>query len=281
MSHGVFPNWVILEGEHAPGKQDKKLSLDVYHHLNLAHGLAVKKFRELKTGGVIGATLNLMLPRPSNNDPQNIEAANRVAITESRILLDPMYGRGYPTELTELFKGYSFPVLDGDMDLIAEPTDFIGINYYSEFAVKWDENSPGNVGFDHSYQEKTDMDWPIVPQGLYRMMDYLRTNYNNPDIYITENGCAYRDEPNSDMTRCHDPKRIEYLKQHFAVIKKAIENGIRVKGYYLWSFIDNFEWAYGYTKRFGIVYCDYKTQKRIPKDSYYYYREVIAGFEDI
>lgn len=268
-------------GEHAPGRKNRVLSYNVYHHLNLSHGLAVNRYRKLNQKGKIGTTLNLMLPRPATNDPKNIEAAERAHIMESRILLDPIYGKGYPKEVGEIMPGYRFPVKDGDMDIISAKTDFLGINYYNESAVVWDDSAKDKVGYVRSYHETTDMGWPIVPEGLYRMLHYVKENYGNPELYVTENGCACKDHLSDDESSCSDPERINYLKQHFSVLKRAIDTGVNLKGYYLWSFIDNFEWAWGYTKRFGIVHCNYDDFRRTPKDSYYYYREVIAGHENI
>lgn len=265
------------KGEHAPGRKNRELSFNVYHHLNLAHGLAVQSFREGGYDGEIGITLNLMLNRPATNNPMDIKAAERSHIIESRVLLDPLYGRGYPKEFSEILKGYKFPVEKGDMDIIKIPTDFLGINYYTESAVEWDDNALDSIGWVNSHYETSDMGWPIVPEGLLRMLHYVKDNYGNPKLYVTENGYANKDALSDDRTRCSDPDRIKYLDKHFKILKRAIDEGINLKGYYLWSFLDNFEWAFGYTKRFGIVYCDYQDQKRIPKDSYHYYREVIAG----
>ncbi len=268
--------------EHAPGKTDRRLSYDVYHHLNLAHGLAVKSFKEEAYEGDIGITLNLMLPRPATKDPMNIKAAELSAALESRVLLDPLYGRGYPKEISEVLEGYEFPIMAGDMDIIKTETDFIGINYYNEAAVVWNEAVPDSIDYVRDYYPTSDMGWPTVPEGLLRMMHYLKDNYGNPPMYVTENGFAAADTLTDEEYTCHDPERIDYLKKHFKIMKRAIDEGVNLKGYYLWSFIDNFEWAYGYSKRFGIVFCDYENNlARTPKDSYYFYREVIGGYETI
>ena len=125
------------------------------------------------------------------------------------------------------------------------------------------------------------MGWPIVPDGLYRQMHWVQKETGGIPVYVTENGCASDDRQSEDGTRVHDPGRIDYLRKHFRILARAIEDGIPLKGYFLWSLIDNFEWAFGYTRRFGIIFCDYTDLRRVPKDSYYFYREVIAGHEPI
>jgi beta-glucosidase len=122
---------------------------------------------------------------------------------------------------------------------------------------------------------KSEMNWDIVPEGLTRLLVWISENYGNPDIYVTENGGAFKDTLSADKSSCKDPDRISYLKSHFSACKNAMEQGVNLKGYYLWSFIDNFEWAYGYTKRFGVTYVDFNTQERIPKDSFYFYKDYI------
>ncbi|MFW5840807.1 MAG: family 1 glycosylhydrolase, partial [Planctomycetota bacterium] len=128
-----------------------------------------------------------------------------------------------------------------------------------------------------NYEPTTHMGWPIVPRGLFEQLRWIDTEYDHPTIYITENGCACPDEPNAAGDRVHDPRRVEYLRDHFRAACDAIAAGVDLRGYFVWSFIDNFEWAWGYSRRFGIVYCDYMTLKRIPKDSYYFCRDVFSG----
>ena len=267
------------QGTHAPGIQDKQQTYSTIHHLNLAHGLAVKAFRESGAKGDIGITWNLMTPRPATRREEDLHAADRAADGPSRMFLDPVFGRGYPERHLQVLPEITLPVESGDLQIIAQPIDFVGMNYYNEAVVSYDSRAPEEFRFVQSYHERTHMDWPITPEGLYRQLHWLHNATDGMPIYITENGCAQPDQLSEEGTRVHDPKRIEYLRQHFAVCAKAIQDGVNLKGYYLWSFIDNFEWAYGYTRRFGIVYCDYVDQRRVPKDSYYYYREVIAGHE--
>jgi beta-glucosidase len=284
-------NWITLNepfcasvvgylfGVHAPGIKDRPKAYRAIHHLNLAHGLSVKAFREGAYEGRIGTTLNLSTPRPATQRSEDAEAADRAADLQTRMFLDPLLGKGYPQRHLEAYPEVSMPIEDGDLDTISERIDFLGINYYHEAAVGHDSSHPEGFRSVPLYHPRTDMDWPIVPRGLYRMLRWVSEHAPGLPLYVTENGCAMPDRLSEDGTRCHDPRRIEFLRGHFRACRDAIADGVDLRGYYLWSFIDNFEWAFGYTKRFGIVYCDYVNQRRVPKDSFYYYREVIAGHE--
>lgn len=305
------PMWITLNealcasflgygnGAHAPGHTDMQKYFNAIHHLNMAHGLGVKAYREMETKyqydgkGQIGITHNLGCARPATNCKADIEAADRVFDLGSRIYLNPNFGRKYPQRTLDAYKDVAtMPIEDGDYEIMGQKIDFLGINYYQEGAVKYDENAREKFSGVLSYHDKTAMDWSITPMGLYRLLKWVKEEYSNKEygdfpIYITENGCAANDvlapEPVEERTvvsRCHDKDRIDYLQKHFAACKRAMDEGVNLKGYYLWSFMDNFEWAYGYAKRFGIVYIDYNDLRRIPKDSYYYYREFIAGNEE-
>lgn len=266
-------------GIHAPGIQDKQQTYATIHHLNLAHGLAVTAFRESGLKGDIGITWNLATPRPATRREEDLHAADRSADGPSRMFVDPVFGRGYPERHLAALPEVTMPVEPGDLEIIAQKIDFVGMNYYNESVVAYDPQAPEEFRMVNSYHERTHMDWPVTPEGLYRQLHWVHNATGGLPIYITENGCAYPDQLSEDGTRVHDTKRIDFLRKHFTVCARAIQDGVNLKGYYLWSFIDNFEWAYGYTRRFGIVYCDYVDQRRVPKDSYYYYREVIAGHE--
>jgi beta-glucosidase len=195
------------------------------------------------------------------------------------MFLDPIVGKGYPQRHLAAYPEVAMPIEDGDMELLATPFDFLGINYYHERVVGADPSHPEGFRSVPMYHPTTDMGWPIVPVGLTRLLRWVSRACPELPLYVTENGCAMPDQLSQDGRRCHDPGRVDYLRSHFAACRTAIEDGVDLRGYFLWSFIDNFEWAYGYTKRFGIVYCDYINQRRVAKDSYYYYREVIAGHE--
>lgn len=273
-----------LEGVHAPGKTDRSAAWAAGHHLMLGHGLALQAFRQGAagaTGAPIGLALNLDSPRPATNREEDQLATDRVMDLRSRFFLDPLMGKTYPERHFQAYPdAVPPPVQEGDMELIAQPIDFLGLNFYHEGVVRADTSHPEGFAFADSYHETTAMDWPITPEGLYRhIMWASRETEHRIPLYITENGCAMDDTLSAEGTRCHDPRRIEYLRGHLTAALDAIEDGADLRGYFLWSFIDNFEWALGYDRRFGIVFADYVNQRRIPKDSYYYYREVISRSE--
>lgn len=264
------------EGIHAPGVKDPKLAYRAVHHLNLAHGLAMKEYQKSGLKAPIGITLNPSLPRPATRKAADQRAASYAKALETDVFLLPVVGKGYPKEAIEL--GVEFPIEHGDLEIIAQPMDFIGINYYMEHAVVFDDSNPDKYRTVPVWQRTTNMGWPIVPYGLLRILRYFHEVTGGMDLYITENGCAADDVVEKD--RVHDLFRCDYINEHLAICKQAIEEGVNLKGYFVWSFMDNFEWAWGYSKRFGIVYVDYETQKRIPKDSAYMLRDVIAGYSE-
>jgi len=182
----------------------------------------------------------------------------------------------YPAELKNT-PGWTFPIEPGDMEYIHAPIDFIGINYYNETVVTADPDSPRGYRAVPQWQETTSQNWPVTPVALLRVLRWITGESNGLPLYITENGCAAADTIDTDG-RVHDRFRIAYLRSHFAVCREAIDEGIPLKGFFVWSFIDNFEWAWGYEKRFGIVYCDYENQRRIIKDSGYFLRDTIADY---
>ena len=266
-------------GYHAPGRKSFPDAVRAVHHLNLAHGLAVEAFREGGYDGQIGITLNLETPRPATMREEDVLAADRAADKGTRMFVDPIFGGEYPERFLSAYPDLRIPLESGDMDHIRAKIDFLGLNFYTEASIASCSDHPEGFRRVPTHYNKTLLDWDIVPEGLYRQLQWAHARCGDTDLYITENGCAVEDTLVNDDSRCRDPERIDYLSKHFRVCLRAIEAGIPLKGYYLWSFIDNFEWAYGYTRRFGIVYCDYQDMRRIPKDSYYYYREVIAGHE--
>jgi beta-glucosidase len=271
------------EGRHAPGYRDISKTLAAVHHVNLAHGLGVKAYRESGLKAPIGITWNPNTPRPATSSEADKKAALIARSLETEVFIYPCMGLGYPETVTRDL-GLGFPVEAGDMDVINQEIDFIGVNYYFEHPVGADPKAPFKYAVKPSWQEKTHMGWPIVPQGLARLLLWIqetsvKTRRTALPIYITENGYARQDTVEADGG-IHDQDRIAYIAQHLEVCSKLIEQGINLKGYYAWSFLDNFEWAFGYTKRFGIVYVDYADQKRIPKDSAYFFRDLMAGFAE-
>ena len=260
-------------GEHAPGRKDRAAAYRTVHHLLLAHGLGVKAHTAEGLAAPIGIVINAMAPRPATNGAADIEAADRAADKGTALWFDPIYGRGYP-ERHLAAMGIAMPIEPGDMETIASPIDFVGINYYSETVVEADPSGP--EGFRHvpNPPPMTEMGWSIVPEGLVRLLARIRDRWPVEAFYITENGAAFADTV-EEFGRVRDRERIDYLRSHVAACKTAIDAGIPVKGYYVWSLIDNFEWAHGYSKRFGLVHVDFDSGKRNPKDSFSFYRDTI------
>jgi beta-glucosidase len=229
-------------------------------------------------GGKIGIVWNLVTPRPARKREEDVRAAERTIAHETRMFTDPVLGKGYP-KITEE-KKIDLPIEEGDLSVVAEPIDFIGLNYYTERPVAGDPVDPHAIHHRASFERATEMGWPVVPEGLLRQLRWMNAETGGRlPLYIMENGSAENDVPvrEDGKRRVHDPERVEYIRKHLEACSAAIREGIPLKGYFVWSFIDNFEWSHGYRRRFGIVYCDYANLERIPKDSYYFYRDVIAG----
>jgi len=215
--------------------------------------------------------------------PASPSAADRAAAWRedgilNRWYLDPIAGRGYPLDTVQHWGNPMDFVHPGDLDEIATPLDFLGINFYSRQIVRSDavpeaENEPQTV---FANPNPTEMGWEVYPDGLYEILGRVHFDYQFPAIYVTENGAAYPDEIGPDG-QVDDPLRTAYLKTHLTSVARAAEAGVPLRGYFAWSLLDNFEWAYGYTKRFGLIYVDYATQKRIPKASARWYSRAIAA----
>ncbi|MFN2221522.1 MAG: glycoside hydrolase family 1 protein, partial [Candidatus Promineifilaceae bacterium] len=270
-------------GIHAPGWQDWPAALAASHHVLLSHGLAVKAIRANVPEAQVGIALNFEPAVPASPSPADYHAARRWDGYYFRWFLDPIYGRRYPADMVDYYasqgrlpEGLNF-VRPGDMETIAAPTDFLGINYYTRHVAR--DESPGNQPqtlFPDPPEARTAMDWEVAPKSFYRLLNRIHFEYQVPVMYITENGCSYLDEPDENG-RVADQRRIAYLRDHLAALHRAIQNGVPVAGYLQWSLLDNFEWERGYSQRFGIVHVDYETQKRTVKDSGYWYRDVIAA----
>lgn len=273
------------QGVHAPGIKNTKVALQVAHSLLVSHGLVVKKFRELNLKGEIGITLNLTSVDAYSEDEKDIEAAQIFSEHINEWFLSPLFKKKYPDKLRNLYeKKYgklSFETTD--FDIISEEIDFLGINYYSRAVVKYNKQSDffQIETIKPSSSEYTAMDWEICPEGLLNLLITINKNFTQKPLYITENGAAFNDTLDSDCL-INDSKRINYLKGHFKSAHQAIKRNIPLKGYYVWSFMDNFEWAYGYEKRFGLIYVDYENLQRYKKDSAKWYQKVIAqnGFKE-
>lgn len=262
-------------GEHAPGRASTDDALAAAHHLLLSHGWATEAIRSVVRDAKVGITLVLSPAYPASDTEADRLAAENADGSHNRWFLDPVLRASYPADVLESFAPSAPPVEDGDLESIAEPLDFLGVNYYRRQVVR--ANPEGGFPLvvrdpDASY---TAMDWEIYPSGLFDLLVRVRDDYDPPPIYITENGAAYCDHVTHDG-EVHDPERQAYVEAHVEAIAKAIEAGVSMAGYFLWSFLDNFEWAHGYSKRFGIVYVDYPTLERVPKSSYRWYRDFIT-----
>jgi beta-glucosidase len=274
-----------LYGTQAPGHRDLQKALNAAHHVNLAHGLAVKAYRKTGLTAPIGIVWNPSTPRPASAGAADKRAVKIARAFETEVFIFPCLGKGYPELVTKELKCL-FPVKSGDLENIAQPVDFIGVNYYSESPVAFDRKARFKFSAKPFWQDTSDMGWALVPGGLERQLTWIaeitKGAFGKADLplYITENGYARKDEVESDG-RIHDRERIEYIFQHLAVCADLIKAGINIRGYYVWSFLDNFEWSYGYTKRFGIVHTDFCNQKRTLKDSAYFFRDVINGFGEL
>jgi beta-glucosidase len=291
-------NWITLNepfcaallghaaGVHAPGIRDDAAAVRAVHHLLLGHGLAVSAMRAQRPGSRLGITLNLYPVDPAG--PGDADAARRIDGIANRIFLDPLLTGRYPEDVRRDLDAVSdfAHVHDGDEAAIAAPLDFLGVNYYDRHVVRagagTGEASPWigshHVGLVDRPEPRTEMGWGIDPDGLREVLTRLRGDYPGlPPVYITENGAAFPDR--LDGGRVRDADRIAFLDGHLRALARAIGDGVDVRGYFAWSLLDNFEWAYGYGKRFGIVHVDYETQARTPKDSAAWYAGVAAANE--
>jgi beta-glucosidase len=283
-------------GVHAPGRTDGAAALTAVHHLNLAHGLAAAAVRHAAPAAGVALTLNLAWVRPENPDsPLDAEAARRVDGLQNRVFLGPVLRGEYPADVQADTAGvtdWSF-IRDGDLEVISAPLDALGVNYYSPTIVRhWTRERPKESADGHGdgtaspwiacddaefpiqHGRKTDMGWSIDPRGLTELLLRVAREAPGLEIMVTENGAAFPDVVDGEG-RIVDTDRIDYLRTHLAAVHAAIEAGAPVVGYYVWSLLDNFEWAWGYSKRFGIVHVDYDTQVRTLKDSALFYADVI------
>jgi beta-glucosidase len=290
-----------IGGEHAPGRQDPAAGVAAGHHLLLAHGLAVRDLRELNPSLKLGITLNLTVPDPVDpTDAGDVDAARRIDGQFNRFFLDPIFRGEYPADVREDLAGLGLDtvVLPGDLEIISTPIDALGVNYYhgealsahppvdAEMSTAAPSERPKRSPFPAAegvYWHLRDlpvtaMGWEVQPEGLTRLLRRVNDEYTGDAVklYVTENGAAYNDAVEADGA-VHDAERTEFLRVHLGAILDAVEAGVNVYGYFYWSLMDNFEWAWGYHKRFGIVRVDYDTQERTLKDSAIEYRRVIAA----
>jgi beta-glucosidase len=263
-------------GIHAPGIKDISTALAVSHDLLLSHGKSLKVYRDMGFKGEIGIAVNTWPIYPASESKEDRRAADICNSRNMGWYLDPIFKGQYPKLALESYKGEAeLPVIqEGDMELISAPIDFLGINYYSRNVIKHDARSKSGMSGVATESEKNILGWDIYPQGLYDVLTWLNKEYNGIKMMITENGRPCEDRVNKDG-RIDDENRIDYIKNHLIQANRAIYDGVNLTGYYLWSFMDNFEWAEGYWARFGMVHVDFETLKRTVKDSGYWYQKVI------
>jgi beta-glucosidase len=266
-------------GGMAPGLSDATQLYRVIHHLNLAHGKAVQVFRQGNYPGKIGIVVDLQNFIPASDNQEDVLAARRSVEHSHNMFLDPIFKGHYPEYLCEWLGQIAPAPQPGDMQIIHQPIDFIGMNYYFTMKVGFNPRA-GLLKNDSKMVTRpmwghTDVGWGINASGMADMLLKLKHEYGNPPVYITENGCAALDEAD-EQGFVFDRERVNYLRSHLIAAHNAIQAGVNLKGYFIWSLMDNFEWTSGYRPRFGIVRVDYATQKRTPKLSAHWYSDVIA-----
>jgi beta-glucosidase len=272
--------WVVAwlgygYGVHAPGRTEgPKGALAAAHHLLLSHGMAVPVIRRECQDAQVGITLNLTPTYPASDDPADARAAIASDGTSNRWFLDPIFRGEYPSDVLQRYQDQLPRIDPGDLQLMAAPIDFLGINNYSRNVVRADPDR-GSVSVRVPDSDYTAMDWEVAPEAFYDLLVRVTRDYTPPRMYVTENGAAYPDVRNHDG-EVLDPERQRYLEQYFGAASRAIQDGVPLAGYFVWSFLDNFEWAFGYSKRFGLVFVDYPTLERVPKGSYTWYQGLIA-----
>jgi beta-glucosidase len=265
-----------LYGDMAPGIKDLQTALNVSHNLLMSHGLACQVIRSNVSEANVGIVINVTPAVPATDSQEDSNAAQLADGFDNRWFLDPVFGRTYPADVIDALEA-SPEIHSGDMKLIAQDLDFLGVNFYFRQTVAADQNSkPLPIrSVNRENVKRTAMNWEVHPQAFEEILLRISKEYSPKAIYITENGSAWNDEVIND--EIFDDERIDYLARHLDAMKSARSQGAPILGYFAWSFLDNFEWAYGYEKRFGLIYVDYKTQKRAPKKSAFYYRQLLLN----
>jgi beta-glucosidase len=263
------------DGHHAPGLKSHRFAAQAMHHLLLGHGLALPLLRANAPQAQHGIVVNCAPGYANAQTPEDRDAAFLFETFQNRWVLDPLLKGEYPADLWRLWKGCEPLVLDGDMDIIKRPIDYLGINYYSRAVLA--SKGPDSIDWvRHPEVERTTMDWEVYPQGLQDLFETVSRDYVNlPPLYVTENGMSSHDAVDA-KGEVDDRQRQAYLKNHFAACSRAMTNGVDVRGYFVWSLMDNFEWAFGYERRFGLVHVDFETHKRTLKRSALAYADFLA-----
>jgi beta-glucosidase len=284
--------WVVTDGGYlagvlAPGHSNLFEAPIAAHNLLRAHGAVVERFRSTTAAkkGKIGLVVNLEPKYPASQSPEDLAAVGRADAYMNRQYLDPVFLGKYPAEMRDIF-GEAWPEWsDDDMRLIKQPIDFLGVNYYTRRVERYhpDYLPLRTKHVPQPQHTTTDTHWEVFPEALTRVLLWVNERYGagKLPIYITENGAAFYDPPHTIDGRIEDPLRVEYYRHHLRAAHKAMSQGVNLRGYYAWSLLDNYEWAHGYSKRFGIVHVDYSTQQRTIKSSGQYYSSVIRSKGEI
>lgn len=273
--------WVVMDGGYlngglAPGHRSVFEPPIVTHNLLRAHGAGIQAIRA-ESKSKAGLVVNLEPKYPASDSPGDQRATARADAYMNRQYLDPAILGSYPEELADIFgEAWIEPTAD-DWRLIRQPLDFLGINYYSRGVMRADarDRPLGSVRVKQPTASYTEMEWEVFPQGLFDALTWVRGRYGDIPLYITENGAAFNDPPTAGGSVVEDPLRVAYYREHLRAAHRAIQAGVPLRGYCAWSLLDNYEWSFGYTRRFGIVHVDFETQRRTPKRSARFYSDVI------
>ena len=275
--------WVVTDGGYlhgalAPGHRNLFEAPIATHNLMRAHGMAVQAYRA-EGRNQIGLVVNLEPKYPASESDDDLAATRRADAYMNRQYLDPALRGSYPDELREIF-GKAWPEFPaGELALIRQPVDFIGINYYTRSVSRNDPSAPPvrASGVRQPQHTHTETGWEVYPAALTELLLWVTERYGSMPLYITENGAAFYDPPRTIDGQVNDPLRVAYYRDHLRAAREAMRRGVDLRGYFAWSLLDNFEWSLGYSKRFGIVHVDYETQERTPKASARFYRDVIQS----
>jgi beta-glucosidase len=288
---GLADHWITINepwcaaflgyavGAHAPGRSEVSAAVAAGHHLNLAHGLALERIRAINPNLRVGITNIVADVHPRTSSVADLAAASRLDAANNRFFLDPVYSGRYSQPVHEIFDEYGLAdiIAPGDLAVISAPADFVGINHYQR-VVAWahDEGGYLRVGEEPAEPATTSFGWSVTPWSLTAVLERIAREYSDLPIFVTENGASYDDyvDPSGAV---RDLARIGYFTGYLDAAAQAVANGVNLQGYFAWSFLDNFEWAEGYSKRFGLVFVEYGTQSRIPKLSAHWYASLIRS----
>ena len=272
-----------VEGMFAPGIRDWGEGLKAGHHLLLSHGRAVEILRDRSPGCSVGIALDCRPAHPASDRPEDLAACRHFDGYRNRWFFDPVFGKGYPADIVDTYvERGRIPGLDfvnaGDLEVISTPLDFLGVNYYTSMVVAAGGDESEDTGVPaggHPPAGFTEMGWEITPHALTEFLVRVNVEYRPTAIVITENGASFSDGPDGS-SRINDQRRVEYLDRHITAALAAADLGVPLRGYFVWSLLDNLEWTSGFAQRFGLVFVDHATGTRTPKNSYYWYRDFIA-----